>query len=707
MSSRNYDQDGIGPNFQLGIGGIRCRDNSTVFECRNAADSAYVSIRTLDVACVDITASGDVSLDSASPTLAMGDGLGSTAVVFDKLDGGTSRIDWLNEGIARWATELSSGETLKLARRFDASGVFQEDTVQVVPSDGRVQLAKELRVLGDVNLDSATPIQTIGDGTGSVGQNYDKGAASFTSVRFQVAGVNRWYAPQVDSAEDLTFERYNSSGVFQDEVKAQQLDGKWNFPSHLGVALDLNVDRNLDVDGLADFHDLVTISETDRAEINLQGGTGFATVRLFKAEASEAAVEIYSAGQPRWDWPRVVASEDLQIRRYNSSGVFQDQVLLQQADGNWVFPADIAAVDANFSGNLDLTGPNAILDMGDGTGFPRLIANKGAADEIQFPRYEADSVLRWAWHFFGSETLGLRRYNSSGVLQDTIFNINNTSGETDFGPAIWDMIHPGSTIRQGDGTGSPVHQMDKSAGGVAVWRLKDAGVTRWEPRLGATEDLEFLRYNSSGVFQDQVTFQQADGKMLLPTHLGVGIDLNVGANVSLTGASPSLTQGAGTGSPGQIFNKSDAGVATTEYKVAGVVRWQTQMDDVENFLVARRFNSSGVFQENSLSIPQSTGDIAVAKDLGVTGDLNMTGDIFGSGIDIGAVAGEIGAIHATATSVINGVRVGNGTALGGSYLSGTGAPGAFGTDGDLYLRTDGGSGTTLYQKRVGSWVGII
>ena len=43
---------------------------------------------------------------------------------------------------------------------------------------------------------------------------------------------------------------------------------------------------------------------------------------------------------------------------------------------------------------------------------------------------------------------------------------------------------------------------------------------------------------------------------------------------------------------------------------------------------------------------------------------------------------------------------------GGAVIhSGSGAPAAsLGTNGDLYVRVDGGSGTVLYQKRAGSWV---
>jgi hypothetical protein len=41
-------------------------------------------------------------------------------------------------------------------------------------------------------------------------------------------------------------------------------------------------------------------------------------------------------------------------------------------------------------------------------------------------------------------------------------------------------------------------------------------------------------------------------------------------------------------------------------------------------------------------------------------------------------------------------------------LAGTGAPSSInGNNGDIYFRSDGGSGTTIYQRRAGAWVGIV
>lgn len=42
------------------------------------------------------------------------------------------------------------------------------------------------------------------------------------------------------------------------------------------------------------------------------------------------------------------------------------------------------------------------------------------------------------------------------------------------------------------------------------------------------------------------------------------------------------------------------------------------------------------------------------------------------------------------------------------FLFGTGAPSSSaGNNGDFYFRADGGSLTTIYQKRAGAWVGVV
>lgn len=76
----------------------------------------------------------------------------------------------------------------------------------------------------------------------------------------------------------------------------------------------------------------------------------------------------------------------------------------------------------------------------------------------------------------------------------------------------------------------------------------------------------------------------------------------------------------------------------------------------------------------------------------------LSGDIYsGDGVGVGGFRGNRMRFTSTASF----------TPLTSMY-GGTGAPSSGdGSDGDFYLRSDGGSGTTIYHKRSGSWVGVV
>lgn len=77
------------------------------------------------------------------------------------------------------------------------------------------------------------------------------------------------------------------------------------------------------------------------------------------------------------------------------------------------------------------------------------------------------------------------------------------------------------------------------------------------------------------------------------------------------------------------------------------------------------------------------------------------------------VSGPITTVQANGNDAFFHGRVYAGTDASGiqsasGMMAGTGAPGAgAGNNGDIYFRSDGGAGTTLYQRRAGAWVGIV
>lgn len=73
----------------------------------------------------------------------------------------------------------------------------------------------------------------------------------------------------------------------------------------------------------------------------------------------------------------------------------------------------------------------------------------------------------------------------------------------------------------------------------------------------------------------------------------------------------------------------------------------------------------------------------------------------------------LGAAADNLASLAGGFKAGHGAGLGAIYF-GTGAPGSahpvtsgIPANGTLYVRWDGGTGTTIYQVRIGAWTGIL
>lgn len=103
---------------------------------------------------------------------------------------------------------------------------------------------------GNVSQSSASPIFTLGDGTGSptwLANKSDAGDAY--APLWRVANVNRW-AWYFATDEDLQLLRWNAAGVFQDLTEISAADGTWSFPAAVRVGDGLEVSAGgLDVTG--------------------------------------------------------------------------------------------------------------------------------------------------------------------------------------------------------------------------------------------------------------------------------------------------------------------------------------------------------------------------------------------------------------------------------------------------------------------------
>jgi hypothetical protein len=107
-----------------------------------------------------------------------------------------------------------------------------------------------------------------------------------------------------------------------------------------------------------------------------------------------------------------------------------------------------------------------------------------------------------------------------------------------------------------------------------------------------------------------------------------------------------------------------------------------------------------------------TSPVVLTKSAGPTLGINSVLSILavaGNPVDINCLGQPIrfygGGSNNVAGIVCRGPVQVHGDATGATLFSGAGAPAAAqGVNGDLYLRTDGGAGTTIYQKRAGAWV---
>lgn len=159
---------------------------------------------------------------------------------------------------------------------------------------------------------------------------------------------------------------------------------------------------------------------------------GWSAVRLKKTDAQEAAIELHSNGFTRWDCPRINSAEDLTIRRYNTSGVFQDEVIARESNHDWELPANVDA-----AGHLRSTF--------DGTA---LRVEKTDAAEQRFAWFSNGNV-RWQYTHQSDERFELRRHNSSGVFQGDTFTVDPSTGQFAIEDELQvpgDLNHDGSNV---------------------------------------------------------------------------------------------------------------------------------------------------------------------------------------------------------------------------------------------------------------------
>lgn len=145
-----------------------------------------------------------------------------------------------------------------------------------------------------------------------------------------------------------------------------------------------------------------------------------------------------------------------------------------------------------------------------------------------------------------------------------------------------------------------------------------------------------------------------------------------------------------------IFNYANAAYTELGASATNDLRWVSQSGSGKTYALWNGVPGNG---EGYLHIYQAG---AYAGAISPSGILQWGGTIVAPAFYVA----QSGALN-TKSRIMPGTPAGADQSASGIY-AGTGAPNnADGNNGDFYFRSDGGAGTTIYQRRAGAWVGIV
>lgn len=295
-----------------------------------------------------------------------------------------------------------------------------------------------------------------------------------------------------------------------------------------------------------------------------------------------------------------------------------------------------------------------------------------SAGDVSMPRHltlGAASATLTAGTTSGAGTLNLRGasggainfYNSSnqvswGIDAATSFTISRYVGGISTDGIIYSSTGinlPSLPVTIGNGftTAGELNFVKVDAGTFAL-NWKNPSAIRWALTHDTSENLLLTRHNSGGTIIGTLTFTNSNGLIT-----GSG-------SLHLTDNSSSIELGSGTAgsTPVITLGKGDTNSASIVLQNAGNTRWALIMNSSENLLFSR-YDSSGVLQD-SVTVSQSDGSWLFPGGIGISG---MTRRL----------------------------------------TSGTGAPAAAATNGDIYWRVDGTISTTFYVRIGGVWTAAV
>ena len=423
--------------------------------------AAQATIGTLSLTSAVVGSGAPSDAHANADDLVVGD-LGATARGITLLSTSASTLAFTDSAgvMSGYITYTHASDTLTLGAA--GNGVLNVNTSLVTATGGSesVSLGEASNLWAGV---SAADIYgrdgvQIGDGTGSPQLTFDRDTAGVASVVFEAEGVAQWRL-QHKASGDLSLDRY-VGGALQDSVLFGNAVSGVQFPGNVSgagssVAFD-DTDVVLvlgDGDGtpsieLAGPSSYITFSDTgvNRFFIGFDGSLSLTRIAgsdglsiddvdggvvvthslrvgnnsvsnpllvIDKAEAGTSSLTFSNENQARFAF-LLDSSENLLLRAYSAGGASLRTVTFNNATGLWSLPNDIT-----------LTGTRT-LTVGDGTGNQAIVVNKSAAGTGVLT-FQDNGTVRWNIKCDASENLLFERYDSSGVLQDTLTVDQSTS----------------------------------------------------------------------------------------------------------------------------------------------------------------------------------------------------------------------------------------------------------------------------------------
>lgn len=232
-------------------------------------------------------------------------------------------------------------------------------------------------------------------------------------------------------------------------------------------------------------------------------------------------------------------------------------------------------------------------------------------------------------------------------------NINRNSGGVYQDGVVYDSTGlnlPVVTVVGSASASTAIFAVSKDNAGEGRMAFLSEGVSRWYWSCDSSEDLSLVRLDSGGSILSTCTFSNSTGAWSLPN------------DITLTGAGRTLTIGDNTGAATFTISKTTGTAGAVNFLANAVKRWAFNFDTSQNLLVSR-YNSSGVLQD-STTLNNSDGSWLFPAGIGVSGQTRR-------------------------------------------LTSGSGAPSASATNGDIYWRIDGTISTTFYVRIGGVWTAAV